>query len=679
MRGCRRVSRWVRRWIAALFAILLLPAGPSAWVPGTQGPILFSSLEGAATDPVGPHIWTVKPDGTGTRELTHGGDDWPAWSPSGRAFVFARQESLGGPVRSRLMVADNGGGSAHLLTDPVITGNSGDVVLGDSMPRWSPDGSHIAFVRSDLSGNNIWTMNADGSDQQQLTAFASTIAVQGLAWSPDSRKLVFSTGRPLGPFGDPSDGGGIYEMTAAGAGIHQVIPTGLHAPGVDWAPAGFMFGLNFEGISVVQLDGSGSPQTFGDAFPISPSWAPDATSSSNASLVYLAGGLTHTELVTTSTADPTQQELTFDGFAKESASWGPGLPHFNPSATDFTIRRPIELGNATVALLIHCPQSAGHAGCVDASWVRSHLFYRMGKLREAEADACAALDVAVDTHPGLVVLVARAFLADVLLERGQSQAALDAVAGFAPPPRSGGVVNHILHTRGRVLVDLGRPEEALADLLACGAGNDGIGAVNPGTIPWRSAVAEAMLARGDQAGGRRVAAEELARARRYGAPRSVGMALLAQGRCESGSRRLELLGGSVEILRNSGARLEYTRALIELGASLRRTNHRQAARGPLLEGLELARECGATVLERRAEEELRATGARARKLIYAGVDSLTASELRVARLAGGGQTNPEIAMALFVTRKTIEAHLSSTYAKLSISSRRELSQALSAV
>lgn len=73
---------------------------------------------------------------------------------------------------------------------------------------------------------------------------------------------------------------------------------------------------------------------------------------------------------------------------------------------------------------------------------------------------------------------------------------------------------------------------------------------------------------------------------------------------------------------------------------------------------------------------MRATGARPRRLVYSGVDALTASELRVARLAAAGQSNPEIAQSLFVTRKTVEAHLSNVYSKLDITSRRQLSAAL---
>ena len=75
--------------------------------------------------------------------------------------------------------------------------------------------------------------------------------------------------------------------------------------------------------------------------------------------------------------------------------------------------------------------------------------------------------------------------------------------------------------------------------------------------------------------------------------------------------------------------------------------------------------------------ELYASGARPRTAALTGVGALTASERRVATLAAGGQTNREIAQALFVTPKTVEVHLSNAYRKLDIRSRRELPAALS--
>ena len=78
----------------------------------------------------------------------------------------------------------------------------------------------------------------------------------------------------------------------------------------------------------------------------------------------------------------------------------------------------------------------------------------------------------------------------------------------------------------------------------------------------------------------------------------------------------------------------------------------------------------------RAHAELLATGARPRRLVRTGVDSLTASERRVAQMATEGQTNREIAETLFVTPKTIEMHLSHAYRKLEINSRSQLAGAI---
>ena len=74
--------------------------------------------------------------------------------------------------------------------------------------------------------------------------------------------------------------------------------------------------------------------------------------------------------------------------------------------------------------------------------------------------------------------------------------------------------------------------------------------------------------------------------------------------------------------------------------------------------------------------ELYATGARPRSTALDGVESLTERELRVATLAAGGQTNRDIAQALYVTPKTVEVHLTNAYRKLNIGSRRELPAAL---
>ena len=75
---------------------------------------------------------------------------------------------------------------------------------------------------------------------------------------------------------------------------------------------------------------------------------------------------------------------------------------------------------------------------------------------------------------------------------------------------------------------------------------------------------------------------------------------------------------------------------------------------------------GADGLAARAREELAAAGSRPRSVFRTGVESLTASELRTAKLAAEGLGNVEIAQRLFVTRKTVEKHLGNAYTKLEI-------------
>jgi len=144
-----------------------------------------------------------------------------------------------------------------------------------------------------------------------------------------------------------------------------------------------------------------------------------------------------------------------------------------------------------------------------------------------------------------------------------------------------------------------------------------------------------------------------------------------------GAERLSALEEAVAVLDGSPARLARAEALADLGAELRRGGRRVDARPPLREALDLARRCGATGLARRAFDELTATGEKVRAYTPIGVESLTPSQRRVAELAASGLTNRQIAQTLFLTVKTIEAHLAAAYDKLGIRSRQQLPAALS--
>jgi DNA-binding CsgD family transcriptional regulator len=166
-------------------------------------------------------------------------------------------------------------------------------------------------------------------------------------------------------------------------------------------------------------------------------------------------------------------------------------------------------------------------------------------------------------------------------------------------------------------------------------------------------------------------AEALAAAQAWGAERAVGAALHVAGLLQGDVERLR---EAAALLAASPARLWEARALVDLGAALRRANRRRESREPLRAGLALAEQCGAGPLAERARRELAAGGGRVPARPEA--TELTASEQRVAELAASGLSNPEIAQRLFVTIKTVEMHLSNAYRKLGVRSRHELPGAL---
>lgn len=119
--------------------------------------------------------------------------------------------------------------------------------------------------------------------------------------------------------------------------------------------------------------------------------------------------------------------------------------------------------------------------------------------------------------------------------------------------------------------------------------------------------------------------------------------------------------------------MPFERARTELcyGERLRRARRRGEARQQLRGALETFERLGAEPWADRARNELRATGETIRRDHHAS-DDLTLQELQVALKVAEGATNREAAAALFLSPKTVEAHLSRIYSKLGVRSRTEL-------
>ena len=133
---------------------------------------------------------------------------------------------------------------------------------------------------------------------------------------------------------------------------------------------------------------------------------------------------------------------------------------------------------------------------------------------------------------------------------------------------------------------------------------------------------------------------------------------------------------AVERLGQTPLRPELARAHLLFGEWLRRENRRNDARHQLHAAYRLLDEIGAEAFAERARRELLATGETVRKREVDTHSQLTPQEEHIIRLARDGRTNREIAAELFISTRTVEWHLRKVFAKLGITSRRDLHHAL---
>jgi DNA-binding CsgD family transcriptional regulator len=306
---------------------------------------------------------------------------------------------------------------------------------------------------------------------------------------------------------------------------------------------------------------------------------------------------------------------------------------------------------------------------------RAMIALARGSIQDAQVEAETGLLLVEKPHFAVVQLVAVAIGAHI--ERGELDTA-DALATRIDPAtiaEDGTYVPAFLDARGCLRIAQGRSEDGVADLLWCGRlMEESRGLPWPGD--WRVHAAPALSALGRSDLASQLAREQLALARRVRVPGALGMSLRAAGLVAGGAEGQALLFEAVAVLEHSPARLELAHALADLGAQLSRAHRRAEGRDALRRAIKLAGECGALALAEGAMAELHAGPGRRARTELTGPTALTAAEWRVCREAVAGQTNRELAQALFVTEKTIERHLSSAYAKLGIRSRFQLAAAI---
>ena len=163
-------------------------------------------------------IWVVNNDGTLPNLISFEGDSHPAWAPDGSKIAFSSTRT----------------GVPQIFTmTPIgteVTNLSNDPNGSDRMPTFSPDGSKIAFQRTPTSGINpvgkIWTMNANGSAQMQITLGLGND--ERPTYSPDGMTIAFSTNR---------DGNyEIYKILAVGGVATRLTNNAASDRNPSWAP-----------------------------------------------------------------------------------------------------------------------------------------------------------------------------------------------------------------------------------------------------------------------------------------------------------------------------------------------------------------------------------------------------------------------------------------------------------
>ncbi|MFI6056090.1 AAA family ATPase [Streptomyces violascens] len=307
--------------------------------------------------------------------------------------------------------------------------------------------------------------------------------------------------------------------------------------------------------------------------------------------------------------------------------------------------------------------------------IRAKIAHRMGDLASALTLSRQALAVA--TTGQRYQPYATAQLINALLDVGDVEEAEHICRVSYQGPADHHWSWAVLYAaRARNLDAHQRYQDALGELDACARQMRDGGYDNPALVPWRSHAALVHQRLGNDRTARDLADEELVLARRWGSPHTIATSLRTLGRLRTGADAVTHLQEAVALLEATPARYALALTLVDLGEALHSVDRLSEARTVLRQALDLADASGASPLSERAHRALVATGARPRRRRQSGVSALTEGEQRIATLAATGMDNQAIAAALYVSRRTVEFHLTHVYRKLAIAGRADLGSAL---
>ncbi|HEX8474972.1 MAG TPA: Calx-beta domain-containing protein [Pyrinomonadaceae bacterium] len=292
-----------------------------AWSPGGTKLVFASNRDGFF------NLYVMNADGSNVRRLTHSASDegHAAWSPDGTRIVFARGfvgcltvigvKCLG----PDLYVIDADGGNETRLTD------DGEKGGGSASPTWSPDGTRIAFTTYRTGNSEIFSMNADGSNQTAITNNPDTEFDPN--WSPDGTRIVFANISNNGDYN-------IYSMNTDGSArtnLTNNTSTDFYSRPV-WSPDGtrIVFERALQGVEtenrdlfVMNADGTNETRlTNHPDFDVEPAWQP-LTLAASGRIAFTSERDGNAEVYAMNADGGAQSNLTNNPSRDETPVWSP--------------------------------------------------------------------------------------------------------------------------------------------------------------------------------------------------------------------------------------------------------------------------------------------------------------------------------------------------------------------
>jgi TolB protein len=191
-------------------------------------------------------LFTIKPDGTGLRQVTRPGRRTittnPNWSPNGRWIAYSIYAHADEDHSRIYKIHPDGTGRTYL------SGSCTGRCVTDDSAAWGPHGKRIAFQRGlafapGVHNTFVFVMRADGTHPRRITQRGANPALEhhfadlAPAWSPTGKRLAFERADQI-EAGGRSNHHAIFTVRLDGTGLRRITPWALDAAQPDWSPNG---------------------------------------------------------------------------------------------------------------------------------------------------------------------------------------------------------------------------------------------------------------------------------------------------------------------------------------------------------------------------------------------------------------------------------------------------------